>query len=131
MKNIFFIGLLSIISICTVAQTNYDNQEIIQKLLDLNEFQEYYNAVEIDGVKRLCILDNGILPLGLSVEKFGNPVLFYNIEELFFRNIDKYLDFKTFIVSESSARIIFKYNSKNPFVEVEFEHIEGEWVFSK
>ena len=131
MKKIFFVGLLSIISMCTVAQTNREKKELIQKLLDVDVCQEFYNAVEIDGVQRLCIFDNGIIPSNLSVEKFGNPVVFYSIEELFFRNIDKYLHFQLFTHSETGAKIVFKYNSNSPNVELEFEKINGEWLLAK
>ena len=91
---IFWLSALTM----TQGQSVKTNQEILQRSIDLKEFQPH-----LTGIETLYILDNGVVPNTLEVEKFGKPVKFEDISTLFFISIDNYLEFGEFYVRDHRA----------------------------
>lgn len=114
-----------------VAQTVLENQQLFQQLLDEEALQPYLNKPELKYEGALAIRRNGIADNFPELIKFGHLVLVLTAEELFFRNIQGYLEFKRADFKEGSA--VFEFNLISTHVSCRFEyHFEdGIWKLLK
>ncbi len=114
-----------------VAQITKVNQQLLQQLLDEEALQPYLNKPELKYDSALVIRNNGIPANFPKLTKFGYPVLVLTAEELFFRNIQGYLEFKRADFKEGSA--VFEFNLISTLVSCKFEYYfeDGSWKLLK
>ena len=115
---IFWLSALTM----TRGQSAKTNQEILQRSIDLEELQPH-----LTGIETLYILDNGVVPNTLEVEKFGKPVKFEDISTLFFISVDNYLEFGEFYVRDHRAEVAFSISSHGIVVRLVFEKSGEHW----
>lgn len=127
MKKLTFIVFVLGLTMVTYGQSNQDKQDIIQKCIDLAELQKYYHDLEVDGKKQLFIADNGIVPTDLNLVKFGNPVIFLKMEDMFFRNIKNHINFYKFSIDLARADVEFHYGIEGLNIQFKFCKEDGVW----
>jgi hypothetical protein len=128
MKKIAFIALLTFSTFIAYAQTREDMQTVLQQCLDLEDLQKYYHKQLVEGKHHLVIRDDAIVPAYLQVEKFGNPVLFLSIEQLFFWDIRTSLRFSKFEVTNNTAEIEFTCDEIKDVIRISFSKSNNDWI---
>jgi hypothetical protein len=96
--------------------------------IDLDELQQYYHVNKDEGRKPLIIYNDGTVPNNLTLTKFGEPVKFMTIAELFFYNKQAYLDFERFEITSNSADIEFHYNIEGLTIKLTLEKVDDNWT---
>jgi hypothetical protein len=127
MKKTALISLSLLFCAIVTGQTLQDKQTVIQKCLDLESLQQYYDNIEYDGKKQLFIVDNGVLPVDMKLFKFENQVLFMPKKEMFFKNIKNHIDFLSFAIDAQKAEVNFRYGIKGPSVHVKLKKKKNNW----
>ena len=122
MKRIKLIGLLLLVKSFALAQTVEDQQDVIQLSIDLPSLNSYYV-----NEKPLIIADEGVIPSHLTLTKFGEPVDFISIQDLFFIGEQAFLDFDEFEISPTQAKVVFRYPIKKLTIRLIIEKRDGEW----
>lgn len=128
MKKIAFIALLTFSTFIAYAQSREDMQTVLQQCLNLDDLQKYYHKQLVDGKRHLVIRDDAIVPAYLQVEKFGNPVLFLSIEQLFFWDIRTSLRFSKFEVTNNTAEIEFECGGIKDVIKISFSKSNNDWI---
>jgi hypothetical protein len=123
MKRILFLGLFIGITFISFSQSIQDKQILVQMSIDNTELQPYLKVNS-----QIVIKNNGVVLTGLTLSKFGKPILFMTEEELFFNNRKDYIEFQKFDISNSSADIVFKYDVGKITVFSSLEKIKGQWT---
>lgn len=127
MKNLFFIVAFLWLTTLSVAQSETDIQTVIQMSIDIEELQPYFHP-EKEGRNPLVIEANGVISSDLELVKFGVPVQFMQMKDLFFNNLDAFLEFDTFEISSTTATVLFRYYVEGIKIGLTFEKIDGEWM---
>ena len=128
MKKIAFIILLSVTTSIAFAQSREDMQSVLQICIDQADLQKYYHKQTVEGKQHLIIRDDGIVPAYLQVEKFGNPVLYMPVEELFFYEFDDHLIFRKFDVTENNANIEFECGEIKDVITISLTKSNDGWI---
>lgn len=128
MKKTALISLLLFLNAIVIGQTLQDKQSVIQKCIDLESLQQYYDNIEYDGKNLLFIVDNGVVSADIELSKFENQVLFMSKEEMFFKNIKNHIDFLSFAIDAQKAEVNFRYGIKGPTVQVKLEKKNNDWI---
>jgi hypothetical protein len=128
MKKITFIVLLTISTFTAYAQTREDMQTVLQICIDLDDLQKYYHKQLVEGKHHLVIRDDGIVPAYLQVEKFGNPVLFLSLEQLFFWDIRDPLIFRKFKIGKDTAELEFECGGIKDVIKISFSKSNNDWI---
>lgn len=127
MKQLPLILLFFLFSILAFGQTISDQEEVIQKCIDLDILQPYFQENELEGRKPLIISDNGNVRPDLKLTKFDEPVLFMTTEELFFYDKSAYLEFEKFDMDQNRATIVLNYTIEGLSIFVVFNKKDNIW----
>jgi hypothetical protein len=128
MNKIAFIILLSVTTSIVFAQSREDMQKILQICIDQDDLQKYYHKQTVEGKQHLVIRDDGIVPAYLQVEKFGNPVLFLSLEQLFFWDIRDPLIFRKFNIAKDTANLEFECSGIKDVIKISFTKSNDGWL---
>ena len=128
MKKFAFIILLSVTTSIAFAQSREDMQTVLQICIDQDDLQKYFHKQLVDGKHHLVIRDDGIVPAYLQVEKFGNPILFLSLEQLFFWNIRDPLIFRKFNIAKETADLEFECGEIKDVVTISFTKVNDGWI---
>lgn len=129
MKQLIVILLLFQAIVSVNAQTIGDKSEVIQKCLDLDSLQTYLVDIKKDS-SSLFIMNNGVLPKNIKLNKFGKPVVFINIEVAHMRNVWA-MTFMEFEISNTNAKVVFYYSEPRIETTVILEKKDEHWIIKK
>lgn len=128
MKKIAFFILISITTSLVFGQSLEDMQTVLQICIEQDDLQKYYHKQTIEGKHHLVIRDDGIVPAYLQVEKFGNPVLFLSVEQLFFWDIRDPLIFRKFKIAKDTADLEFERGEVKEVITISFTKSNDGWI---
>lgn len=125
--------LLSLLNPCkSFAQSATDQSAILKQCIDLPALQDFYPKNSEGVYKQLHIMQFPVsFEAGITVSKFGQPVVFESRADVRTSNPDILLSFKTLSVKDGTALAVFDfyYNRTSPSVtvrEVTVELLKGE-----
>lgn len=137
------IRLISVVLLCVsiqhfgIAQTMDDQAKVLQKCIDLTEIQQYYPLDNAGNPAQLFVMNYAVtFPAGVNVAKAGQKLLFLSREEIMQQKISSYFIFRSFEVTDNSAKAVFSYfytydytNSqfKMVMVNVEMGKVDQDW----
>jgi len=127
MRTFACITLFLVLSVFGFGQTAKDQQTVAQMSIDLEALQKYLSAHQTEKHNALYICDNGAIPTNMNLTKFEVPVKFLDKNALFFYEIEAYLYFDKFQVSEKEAQVAFQFAVEELKFELTFEKVGGAW----
>lgn len=102
-----------------------DLRHVAQLTIDLDTLDKYYHA-ELPGRKPLCIVRNDVVPEGLALTKFGEPVRFVPAAEAS-KPGAACLVFSKIEVQGAAATVEFTYSIEGVRGTVTFRKASGAW----
>lgn len=119
------------------AQSIDDQAKVLQKCIDLAELQQYYPLDDAGKPVQLHVMNYAVtFPTDLNVAKSGQQVLFMPREEILQQKITSYFIFRSFDITDNSAKAVFSYfyafdYTNNQFkmliVNIDLEKVNQDW----
>lgn len=102
-----------------------DVRQLAQMAIDLPALEKYYHP-DLPGRKPLCVVRNEVLPEGITLTKFGQPVRFVSAAESRAGNAACF-EFSKIEVSGDSASVEFAYNVEGIRGTAQYRKTNGTW----
>ncbi len=118
-----------------MAQNVTDVETIINLCIYQTELVPQ-NHLSAEGISEVTIVDNGVLPIGISLDWFDAPVQFKNETQIAATNISAYLKFDSFeILTLRHAKATYTYVCSGDCItykyELEFTKYTQFWTISR
>jgi hypothetical protein len=134
MKARMMIVFLMVMSMATMGQTTSDQQQVIELSLHMAEMNPN-DHLHGGTTPYLVIVDNGVLPQGLSVSYFGVPVVFKSTQQIASEQISNYIKFDAFAVTsatEANATLTYHFGTnQGRFYQLGFGFLADMWYINQ
>ncbi len=135
MKNFLLLISMYCISTVSIAQNVDDVETIFNLCINQTELLPQ-NHLSNDGVTKVVVVDNDVLPIGISAYWFDVPVQFNTEAQIAAANIPAFIQFNTFeILSPRQAKVTYTYICNGDCTtytyELEFTKYTQFWTISR
>lgn len=119
------------------AQTLIDQEQVLQKCVDIPALQKYYSLDNVGNPNQLHVINYLVsFPANMDVSHAGHQLVFLTREEISANKIEDYFIFRQFEITGGKATVnlnfFYDYNySNNQFkilmVSIELDKVGSEW----
>jgi hypothetical protein len=130
MKARLMLFLMLVTTVTIWGQTASDQLSVIELSLNMAEMNPN-DHLDNNNIPVLVIVDNGVLPQGIALTYFGNPVVLKSAQQIATEGISAYLQFDAFgVTSSTEAHATFTYyhgTNQGRSYQLGFSYLSNLW----